>query len=116
MELVSNYCCEMHGIFPHISLLCSQVDINFVPAEEHNTELKPLSAPVEIPPISNDANIKSEDQEFASSDILELLEEKNLDVNLLTTADHGSKEEMLIGRGLLNSFFALLIQSNPAIF
>lgn len=105
MEKVSNYCCNMHGIFPHISLFCSHVNIKFLPAEEHNIEFKFHSVPVDIPPISNDADFKSEEQEFAS---LGFLEKTNLDSNMLTTADHGSKEEMLIGRGLLNNSLSVL--------
>lgn len=70
--------------------------------------------PVEIPPDSNDADLRSEDQEFVSSEIADFLEKTNLDDNLLT-AEHGSKKEMLIEGGLSNNFLSLLIQSNPAI-
>ncbi|XP_063937151.1 uncharacterized protein LOC108225529 isoform X3 [Daucus carota subsp. sativus] len=63
--------------------------------EEHDTEFKPVFVPVEIPPDSNDADLRSEDQEFVSSEIADFLEKTNLDDNLLT-AEHGSKKEMLI--------------------
>lgn len=71
---------------------------------------------MEIPPDSNDADLRSEDREFAASDTLDFLEKANLDGNLLTTAENASKKEMLIERGLLNNFLFLLIISIPAIF
>ncbi|KAK1395275.1 hypothetical protein POM88_014331 [Heracleum sosnowskyi] len=64
--------------------------------EEPDAEFKPSSERVETLPKSNDADLKSEDQEFASSDGPGFWEKT--EGNLLTTVEHGSEEEMLIGR------------------